>query len=321
MSRAQCGRPRPVACAKPRAKMGLFAALFGPKLPRDRVTRIPRRVRRSAADHIKGLQGALDEISSLPGIADVTASKRMPKGFFAAVEGLYRHYDAYAAHVRKQMGIHDAPVAGAGAGSVGCIGAPFGITGLEALALYRKSRTRSDYPELAQRMAELAQEQLEDIQSRHRGKDPERIPMTSSAMRDGRIAFAKRGESCPFLDVNNKRCRVWEARPLSCRGHTITGDIAQADPRHEEHLGTKVVNIRLPVRPQVVLSQLEKRMGLSINPFMYAGQLQVLQLTEGEALLEVGEVAQRMGQDGRVAPKANRNVKHAKKHQKSKRRR
>jgi hypothetical protein len=98
--------------------------------------------------------------------------------------------------------------------------------------------------------------------------------------------------------------------------HHIVGDAALADPRHKQHADVEVVNIRLPVRPQVSLSQIDKRMELGLSPFLYASVLQLLQLGEGELLQEVGEAPRRMQQDGRVVQKANRNVKHAKKNQK-----
>nr|WP_255216169.1 YkgJ family cysteine cluster protein [Pseudenhygromyxa sp. WMMC2535] len=142
--------------------------------------------------------------------------------------------------------------------------------------------------------------------------------MTSKAAGMGRKQFAERGEPCPFLDQGKGRCRIWERRPAVCRMQHITGDPTLADPRHERHEQVEVVNIRLPVRPQVSLSQIDKRMGLGISPFLYAGVLQLLQLSEGQMLLEVGEAPRPMQQDGRVVQRANRNVKHAKKYQKKK---
>jgi hypothetical protein len=81
----------------------------------------------------------------------------------------------------------------------------------------------------------------------------------------------------------------------------------------------KAKNIRLPVKVQVALAQLDKRMMLQMSPFLYAGALQLLQLGEGQPIQEVGEAPQRMQQDGQVAQKANRNVKHAAKFKKKKR--
>ncbi|MCA9684463.1 MAG: hypothetical protein KC457_19875, partial [Myxococcales bacterium] len=69
-------------------------------------------------------------------------------------------------------------------------------------------------------------------------------------------------------------------------------------------------------RSQASLAQIDKRMELGLSPFLYASVLQLLQLGEGELLQEVGEAPRPMQQDGRVAQKANRNVKHAKKFQK-----
>lgn len=296
------------------------AALFGPriKLPRDRVTRIARRARKQGKEHTEALQRIVDEISGLPGIADVSKNKRLPRGFYSRVDDLYTAYDRYIAAVTAELGIQDAVRPGTPEGKGACYAAPFGVTGIEALALYREIRTWRDFPQVAQRLGELGEQQFKDIQQGHKGKDPEQIRMTSKAAGNGRKMFAKRGEPCPLLDKSKGRCRVWERRPISCRMHHITGDASLADPQHERHEELELVNIRLPARPQVTLSQTDKRMELGISPFMYASVLQILQLGDGQLLQEVGEAPQRMQQDGRVVQKANRNVKHAKKFQKKK---
>lgn len=297
-----------------------IAGLLGPriKLPRDRITRVPRRARKQAKEHTEALQRIVDELSGLPGIADVAKTKRLPRGFYGRVEDMFTAYDRYLDAVSAHMGLQDAARPGTPEGQGACYAAPFGVTGIEAMALYREVRTWKDFPKVAQRLGELGEQQFKDIQAGHKGKDPEQIRMTSKAAGNGRKLFAKRGEPCPFLDTGKGRCRVWEQRPISCRMHHITGDAALADPQHERHEDVQVVNIRLPARPQVTLSQLDKRMELGISPFMYASVLQLLQLGEGQLLQEVGEAPQRMGQDGRVVQKANRNVKHAKKFQKKK---
>ncbi|PRQ02627.1 YkgJ family cysteine cluster protein [Enhygromyxa salina] len=298
--------------------LNFIAALFGPrvKLPRDRVTRIARRARKQAKEHVDTMQRIVDEISGLPGLADTTKTKRLPRGFYDRVDDLHTAYDRYVETVRGELGLADAAVPGTPAGKGGCYAAPFGVSGPETLAIYREVRTWKDFPQVAQRLGELGEQQFKDIQAGHTGKDPEKIRMTSKAAGRGRQTFAERGQACPFLDEGKGRCRIWERRPISCRMHHIVGDSALADPRHERHADVEVVNIRLPVRPQVTLSQIDKRMELGLSPFLYASVLQLLQLGEGELLQEVGEAPRRMQQDGRVVQKANRNVKHAKKHQK-----
>jgi Fe-S-cluster containining protein len=300
--------------------LNFIAALFGPrvKLPRDRVSRLPRRARKQAQDHADAMQRIVDEISGLPGIADVVKTKRLPKGFYDRVDDMLSAYDLYIEVVRSELGITDAVQAGTPRGTGACYAAPFGITGPEALAIYREIRTWKDFPQVAQRMAALAEQQFKDIQARHTGGDPEKIRMTSKAAGEGRLAFSQRGEPCPFLDTHKGRCRVWEQRPMTCRMHHITGDPALANPTHERHADVQVVNIRVPVRAQLALSQIDKRMALGLSPFVYASVLQLLQLGDGQLLQEVGEAPQRMQQDGRVVQKANRNVKHAKKFQKQK---
>lgn len=302
------------------AVLNFVAALFGPrvKLPRDRVTRLSRRTRKRTQEHVDTLQRIIEELSGLPGIADVTKTKRLPKGFYARVEDMHSAYDRYIEAVRGELGLENAAPAGTPEGKGACYAAPFGITAPEALAIYREVRTWKDFPQIAQRLGELAELQFKDIQSRHQGGDPEKIRMTSKAAGEGRKAFAERGNACPFLDTSKGRCRIWEQRPMTCRMHHTLGDHALADPRNERHANVDVVNIRLPVRPQVALAQIDKRMALGLSPFVYASVLQLLQLGEGQMLQEVGEAPQRMQQDGRVVQKANRNVKHAKKFQKKK---
>lgn len=300
--------------------LNFLAALFGPrvKLPRDRVTRISRRARKAGQEHIDAMQRIVDEIGGLEGIADLGKTKRLPRGFSDRVDDLLTAYDRYIEAVRAELGITDAAVPGTPAGVGACYAAPFGVSGVEAIAIYREIRTWKDFPQVAQRLGELGEQQFKDIQAGHTGKDPEKIRMTSKAAGLGRKQFAERKQACPFLDKSRGRCRVWDRRPITCRMHHITGDAALADPTHERHAEVEVVNIRLPVRPQVAISQIDKRMAMGLSPFVYAGTLQLLQLTEGQQLHEVGEAPQRMQQDGRVVQKANRNVKHAKKFQKKK---
>jgi len=297
-----------------------IAALFGPriKLARDRVTRVPRKIRKAARAEIDTMQRIVDEISGMTGLADVTSTKRVPKGFYARVEDLYAAFDRYIAVVRREMGVTEFAQAGTPEGRGACYAAPFGVSGVEAMAIYREVRTWRDFVKVAERLGELGELQFKDIQAGHRGKDPEKIRMTSKAAGEGRRHFSERGEPCPLLDASRGRCRVWDHRPMTCRMHHIIGDTALADPRHERHEEAEVLNIRVPVRPQVALSQIDKRTNMGASPFLYASVLQQLQFTDGELLLEVGEAPRRMGQDGRVVQKANRNVKHAKKNQKKK---
>ena len=312
--------PASEVCYRRAAVLNFIASLFGPriKLPRDRVTRISRRARKKAKEHTQTMQKIVDEISGMPGIADVTKTKRLPRGFHARVEDMLTAYDRYVDVVSAEIGVSDATRPGTPAGKGACYAAPFGVSGIEALAIYREIRTWRDFPQVAQRLGELGELQFKDIQSGHKGKDPEQIRMTSKAAGRGRQHFAERKEPCPFLDTGKGRCRIWEIRPMNCRMHHIKGDAELADPTHPRHSEIDVVNIRTPVRPQVTLSQVDKRMELGISPFMYASVLQLLQLGEGQLLQEVGEAPQRMQQDGRVAQRANRNVKHAKKFQKKK---
>ena len=302
------------------AVLDFIAALFGSriKLPRDRVTRIPRAARKAAQAHADAMYKAVEKLSALPGIADVSKLKRLPKGFFEQVETFQAAHDRYIESVRSTMKIDDAAPAGTPEGKGACFAGPFGVSGPEALLIYRTIRTWKDFPQVAQKLGELGEQQFKDIQALHTGKDPEKIRMTSKAAGLGRKQFAERGEPCPFLDPNKGRCRIWDVRPACCRMHLTRGDKSLADPRHERHAEVQVVNLRIPIRAQVSLTQLDRRMALGLSPFAYASQLQLLQLADGQLIQEVGEAPQRMQQDGRVLEKANRNVAHAKKFQKAK---
>lgn len=264
------------------------------------------------------MQAIVDEISGMQGIADIKSSQRVPRGFYDAVDRFLAAYDAYAAIVRDQMDLTDKPRAGEGEGTVACHEMPMGVTPLEALAIYRKIRTWRDFPEVAERMSKQGEELFTDIQSGHKGGNPEQIRMTSRAVREGRAKYAARGHACPFLDEGKGRCRIWDVRPVVCRGHHITGPIELANPKHERHQESKATNVRVPVRQQLAIGNLDRRMELALSPFLHVGVLQLLQMAEGEMITEVGEAPQKMQQDGRVAQRANRNVKHSAKNQKKK---
>jgi Fe-S-cluster containining protein len=300
----------------------LLGILFGPRLrlPRDHITRPPRRAIKAAKPSIDAMQAALDKLSALPGIADVKQTKRLPRGFSEAVQELRSAYDEYFETVRKFLpGGLEAKRPGEPGGCGACHAAVMPVMAVEAIDLYRELRPWRDFPKLAQRLAEQAEQQIKDIQARHTGKDPEKMRMAGKAVQEGRVAYAKRMQACPLLDEAKQRCRAWERRPIACRMHLPLVDEATTRPDHERWpKAVKAHNVRLPVRQQVAVRQLEKRLGLELNPFLSASVLQLVQLVEGDVLPEVGEAPRRMQQDGQVAQRANRNVKHAKKFQKGK---
>lgn len=300
----------------------LLGMLLGPRLrlPRDRITRPPGRALKAAKPSIAAMQAALDKLSGLPGIADVKQTKRLPRGFSEAMQELRTAYDAYFDTVRKFLpGGLEAKRPGEPGGCGACHEAVMPVMAVEAMDLYREARPWRDFPKVAQAMAGQAEQQIKDIQARHTGKDPEKMRMTGKAVQQGRVDYAKRMQACPLLDEGKQRCRVWDKRPITCRMHLSLVDEAASRPEHEGWpKAVRAHNIRLPVRQQVAVRQLEKRLGLELNPFLSASVLQLAQLLEGQVLPEAGEAPQRMQQDGQVAQRANRNVKHAKKFQKDK---
>lgn len=295
----------------------VFKSLFGRRvrLPRDQVTRVPRAVRKIAEPQVAAMQAAIDTIEALPGLADVATTKKLPKGFFAAVQTLTAAYDAYIAVVVKHMpALQSARRPGTPEGRNGCYEQPVGVTGVEGMAIYRNARLWKDFAPVAQELARLGEQQFKDIQQLHTGKDPEKIGMTSVAVQQGRVNFAKRGESCPLLDKTTLRCRAWEQRPFVCRMHHILSEPETADPAAPGWpQQVKVFNVRVPLRQQMALMQIEKRMLLTPAPFLNANILQWLQLAEGHQLGEVGEAPLRLAPDGQAPVKANRNKPGAKK--------
>jgi Fe-S-cluster containining protein len=299
-----------------------LGSLFGSRnrLPSDQVTRVPRSAKKAAASAITGMQEALDKIAAMPGIADIEKTKRVPRGFYAEVEKFYEHLDAYHAEARKHLPIaEDSKRPGEPGGTAACYAAPMPVHAVEHLNIYRKVRTWKDFQPIAQRLGELGEQVFKDIQAGHSGKDPEKIRMGGKAVRNGRLSFAKRMEPCPYLDQGKDRCRIWDQRPLVCRMHfPATPDDSIAPDAEGYPSAVKAKNVRLPVKAQVAMQQLDKRMSLNLSPFLYAGVLQLLQLADGQMIQEVGEAPQKMQQDGQIVQKANRNVKHAKKFQKRK---
>ena len=299
---------------------GLLGAIFGPRvrLPRDHVKRAPRAARKAAKPEITALQAALDKVSGLPGVADIKQSLKAPRGFYDGVGEVRAAYDAYHSVVRKFLPIpEDTKQPGEVGGASGCYTGPMPVHGVEALAIYREIRTWRDFPQVAKRMGELGEQIFKNIQAGHTGKDPEKIRMAGKAVQNGRVAFAKEKHACPLLDQGSGRCRVWEHRPIACRMHYPLGDMESHDPAHPGWpKQAKAINLRLPVRQQVTMQQLDKRLGLELSPFLYAAVLQILQLAEGNLIQEIGEAPAKMQQDGQIANRANRNVRHAKKFQK-----
>lgn len=298
--------------------LDILKALFRRRrgLPRDHMTRLPRSARKATEPQVAAIQAALDEIAALPGLADIAISKRPPKGFYAAAARFVAAYDAYVEAVAKLMNLGSAARPGTPEGHRGCFEQPIGVSGVEGLLIYREIRPWRDFPQVAQALARLGEAQFKEIQERHTGKDPEQIAMNSPAVYEGRLAFAQRGEACPLLDPQTRRCRVWALRPQSCRMHFTLGDPEHGDPRHPSFPKLTAHNIRLPVRQQIALMQIEKRMMLGAAPFLNANLLQLVQFAEGQSIPEVGETQTRFGPDGQPPVKANRNNPGAKKFQK-----
>lgn len=298
--------------------LALFKRLLGrrPAMPRDQITRVPRSIRKATEPQVAAIQAALDEIAALPGLADIALTKRAPKGFYAAAARFVAAYDAYVEAVSKHMNLGTAARPGTPEGFRCCYEQPVGVSGVEALLIYRTIRPWRDFADVAKRLAELGEAQFKEIQQRHTGKDPEKIAMTDAAVEEGRVAFARRGDLCPLLDPQTHRCRAWEVRPNACRMHFAVTDPTWSDPRDASFGKVVARNIRLPVRQQVELMQIEKRMMLGAAPFLNAGLLQMLHFCEGQTIPEVGEATPRFAADGQPAPKANRNNPAAKKFQK-----
>lgn len=294
-----------------------LAALFGPrlKLPADQLTRIPGRAKKMAGPHAAAIQATIDKISGLPGIADMKDSKRLPRGAAALVKELLHHVDAYHDAVREGMGMGaEAKRPGERGGTNGCVPAPLGVSAIEALNIYRTIRTWTDFPEMAKKLAALGEQQFKDIQAGVPGAAGDKVRVGGKAVQQGRVTFAKRMQPCAFLDGSTQRCRIWDTRPIACRSHHLVdppGGLPPSDDAWPK--GVKAKNLRLPMRSQVGLSQLDKRMNLELSPFLYASILQLLQLAEGKQIQEAGEAPVKMQQDGNVARPANRNVAHAKK--------
>ncbi|MBL8969989.1 MAG: hypothetical protein JNK56_05380 [Myxococcales bacterium] len=303
----------------------VLKSMFGRRirLPRDVVTRVPRAARKAAEPQVAAIQAAIDAIAALPGLADVANTKKLPKGFFAGVQALSAAYDGYIAAVVKAMPtLAGAARPGTPEGWQACHEQPIGVTGVEGLAIYRASRPWKDFGAVAQALARLGEQQFKDIQALHTGKDPDKISMTGTAVQQGRIDFARRGELCPLLDPETHRCRAWDQRPFSCRMHHILGDASAADPRDPRWpKQVSVFNVRMPLRQMMALMQIEKRMLLTPAPFLNANILQWLQLAEGHQVSEVGEAPLRFAPDGQAPIKANRNKPGAKKFAKEKDRR
>lgn len=297
-------------------------SLFGRRirLPRDHVTKPSRAARKAAEPQVAAIQAAIDAIAALDGLADVATTKRLPRGFFAAAQALTAAYDDYIRVVVEHTpALQTAARPGTPQGWRSCYEQPIGVTGVEGLAIYRAIRPWKDFPQVAQELARTGEAQYKEIQALHTGKDPDKISMAGPAVQQGRLNSARRRELCPLLDPETHRCRAWDNRPFACRMHFVLSDPAWTDPQ-DEHFPKQVqaVNVRMPLRQQVALMQIEKRMMLAPAPFLNANILQWLHLAKGEGLSEAGEAPVRFAPDGQPAVKANRNRPNAKKYEKGK---
>src|SRR5687768_13840111 len=123
---------------RPPMVLEALKSLFGRRirLPRDHVTKVSRAARKAAEPQVAAIQAAIDTIAALPELADVAKTKRLPRGFFAAVHALTAAYDAYVqAIVAATPALQNAPRAGTPAGHNACYEQPVGVTGVEGLAI------------------------------------------------------------------------------------------------------------------------------------------------------------------------------------------
>ena len=314
-------RPRPRFATSQNAVIEFLRNFFlGARLSSDISTRIPRAARKASAAQALAVQETIHKIAALPEISEVARTRLMPKGFYALAGELTRVFDAYLEGLRTAMNLTQAARPGTPEGFQACTTAPMTITAIEALNILRRIRAWPDFPTLGQELLRLAQLQMQDVQAQLKPKQDPNRPGLKTAQA-GRLAFAQRGEPCPFLDPEKKKCRIWEQRPYSCRMQHIVGSVDRVDPRHPEHKLVQIKNLRLPMAQQMSLvNHVDRRLGLELSPILYAALLQILEKgqPQGLGLPEVGEVPPRLAADGTYVPAANRNVKHAKKFNKDK---
>lgn len=287
------------------------------RVPRDQSKRPNAAARKLAQDAAHELSQTINALADLPNFADIAQTRAVPAGFYRQVQEIWTAYDAYAQRIREAMSWTQLHQAGQGEqGIQGCYAAPMGVSPAESFAIAKDIAAHPNAATLAKSLHERANMVLEDIQSQQSKPNSEKAD--PYALQKGRHRYHARGLPCPLLDEGNQRCIVFDKRPISCRMHHLGDPAKRARGTDPDHANAQIVNIRLPAKAQVAMTQhVDKRMG-QISPLLFAGVLQALELGQGQSVREVGQARQKVGRDGRLVARANRNVSGSKKNQKNK---
>ncbi|MCA9683380.1 MAG: YkgJ family cysteine cluster protein [Myxococcales bacterium] len=163
---------------------------------------------------------------------------RMPEAVWPLLDRAYGALDAYFALLLHTAAID--PSCGPRC-SACCTDLP-PILPVEALRMARALRARD--PEHARNRLQRAVDQARGFQAllleraREQGEQAETLDASSPIYRQAQLDWRRLGHPCPILGDDGS-CRVYEARPLSCRAHVHVEDPAHCEPASPRFLSAE----------------------------------------------------------------------------------
>ena len=195
------------------------------------------RVAERAASFLLEMDEALEQIGELPGLDEFGRTRRVPPRMFPLLQDALGAFDRY---VKTMVDGSELEVRCSLGCAACCHHEQMGVQAIELLNIYLSYRGFSDYLVIQDRIRELATQR-------------DRLP-------------------CPFLEVATKRCRIYLARPISCRMHLAVTDPDWCRPDHSRAAEAVTHDLAPPDAILAIMKQIAQRLGLDqLSPILMPG--------------------------------------------------
>jgi Fe-S-cluster containining protein len=260
--------------------MGLFGrvrSLLG-GVPEPGAIRIPREAAASAAPHLKTMEGALQALADLPGLARFADEHTLPRAFPGAVAAVREAYDAFGAALIEAVPL--AVTCDRGCTHC-CREVPTPVRAFELLDLYAAIQPRKGFRRLHNRAADQAARFGDELVRASGGRA--NVKSDSKAFRSAVMSYRSAAEPCVFLDGQRGACTVYERRPLPCRMHVSIDAPERCDPTTDDVPTTP--NLAPPEPLVELMRAVDRRLGLDVSPVLQVGLAELgATVMQGEAI-------------------------------------
>jgi Fe-S-cluster containining protein len=198
---------------------------------------VPPKVAEEASNFLLEMDEALEEITGLRGLDEFPRTRRIPPRTLPLWQKALGAYDRYVETMVRGSGLEVRCTLGCVAC---CHDVPNGVQAIELLNIYLVYREFSDFTAIHDRIRELSDS----------GEQP----------------------PCAFLDPSTKRCRIYEARPISCRMHVSVTDPDWCSVDHPKAADAVTRDVSPPEAILDIMKQIGDRLGLGhLSPSLLQG--------------------------------------------------